>query len=187
MIETLREEVAAWALTQIGRPAVNHGKLAGCAFGATRPECMRLGMDKAGYDCSGLVIAGVAAVTGMHVHDWPQDERHVRQMQQQAATAEVTALRPGDLAVFARYYNFDSLEPECVPGHIGIVVETDMSAGSYRYVHTSNETRRVELTNATLHEPSPHEEILGLIHPLRLAEQALASRPLPFMAETVQA
>lgn len=184
MIELLRIDVARLALEQTGRPAVNHAKLAGCAFGETGSECMRLGMDKDGYDCSGLVIASLAAVIGVRARDWPQSLRHVRQMYEKAETAEVQ-LRPGDLPVFARYYNFGSDKPRQVPGHIGIVINADWHTGRYEYVHTNADTGRVEAVQSELGNSSPEEEILGVVSPWRLAAIAHPSCKVSLADETV--
>jgi len=79
----------------------------------TVPHCMQIGMDRHGFDCSGLVVASLCQVLGMQPAAWPMEHRHVRQLQQLTTTDDP---EPGDALVYWPRWPTERAQ------HIGIFV-----------------------------------------------------------------
>lgn len=108
-------EVVAAARGYIGTPYVNHFKPEDHCDGGnlTLTNCMERGMDVTGFDCSGVVVAALCDVIGLRPKDWPQDYRHLRQMEKLARADEE---RLGDVVCL------EGVKPNGKPWkHMGIV------------------------------------------------------------------
>lgn len=88
-------EVVEAARSHVGEPFRHHFEPDICEGGAvTLDSCMERGMDSAGFDCSGLVIASVCDVLDIQPEEWPRDYRHIRQFE---ALADDQPTLPGDV------------------------------------------------------------------------------------------
>ncbi len=118
--------------TRVGQPFLHHFKPNDECMGGevTVAHCMERGMDDDGYDCSGLIVAGLCDVLGINTGQWSPDHRHVRQL---LPLAEDAPLRRGDLLLF------DTVSPTGATQrtHIGIHVEADVA------IHSDGMSKRV--------------------------------------------
>ena len=98
-----------------------------CGHGKrTEDNCMERGMDRTGFDCSGLAIASLCDVLNISPSKWPREIRHTTQLR----VLETDDLfEPGDWRFF---YNSKNQT------HLGIATETK------EVVHASGVTSRVE-------------------------------------------
>lgn len=85
--------------TQIGAPFNHHFKPENLCNGGrqTVDACMERGLNEAGYDCSGFVIASVCRVLEISSQQWPRDFRHVKQFERLAIDRPA---EPGDAVLF---------------------------------------------------------------------------------------
>ena len=123
-------EVLVAARTRHHKPFRHHFKPDLCSGGQTTfDECMSVGLNDEGYDCSGLVIASICDVLGIDASEWPNGLRHTKQM---AALAIEACLQPGDVVLF---------DIETSKGwdvcHMGIYVRPN------RVLHASGSAKRV--------------------------------------------
>src|SRR5689334_10448874 len=101
----------------IGTPFRHHFKpLDKCKSGEiTLPECMEVGLNESGLDCSGLVIASVCRAIGSKPGEWNPNYRHLIQMRLEYETSDYPSL--GDAVIISGH------------NHVGIV------SGEKRFIH----------------------------------------------------
>lgn len=87
---------------------------------------MERGMDPSGYDCSGLVIAGMCRAMDIQPTDWPRHLRHAGQLQRYATEKQFEF---GDVHFY--YYDTGGV-------HMGVATSPDIC------VHASGKTQLVE-------------------------------------------
>lgn len=124
----LGDKLITSARSHIGAPFRHHFKPENLCLGGTitTGSCMERGMDPAGYDCSGLVIASMCRVLDMQPQEWPHHLRHAKQLE---VFATDKPFEPGDVQFY--YYEDGGV-------HMGISTMPDIC------VHASGRTRLVE-------------------------------------------
>lgn len=87
------------ARARVGKPFRHHFKPENiCEYGKTTlAQCMEVGMNDEGYDCSGLVIASICEVLAMSPPSWPAQYRHLEQMKSLETSIEPLT---GDALIF---------------------------------------------------------------------------------------
>jgi cell wall-associated NlpC family hydrolase len=124
----LGNEVVKAARLRLGKPFRHHYEPDLCGGGKiTTDTCMENGMDNRGYDCSGLVIASFCEVYGIKPEQWPQELRHVRQLDPHQVGG---SCRPGDVLLY--------FGTEFSRAHTSIAI-----LGG-RAIHASGKSKRVE-------------------------------------------
>lgn len=93
---------------------------------------MNIGLDPAGFDCSGLVLRALAEARGLTlgVNVSPQ-LRHTRQLWEDARTSNglfrvvsrsSEDISPGSIAVFGHVWDLDDGTQRLMPSHVGVMV-----------------------------------------------------------------
>lgn len=153
-----RKSVVAAVLSKKGLPFRHHYKpvnLCGGVF--TRQECMEVGMDGRGFDCSGLVIASVCTAAHVDVREWDDEYRHVPQLMGLSVDTEPEA---GDALIMRRVTG-----PRPPRNHMGILIKTGTIA------HASGKTQKVEIEDLeTVVEPGSILRVVPLSVLIKLAQ-----------------
>ena len=156
-------EVVGAARRRIDHPFRHHFKpVDGCQHGrSTQAQCMEVGIDSRGYDCSGLVIASICDALGQAVAHWSWDYRHLRQIEPLGRAGVARTI--GDIIIFYPENNTETWT------HMGIIA----SATSTIHADGINKLVAESLTNGI----STNCKIVALADLLRRAH--IGTRPNP--------
>lgn len=93
------ESLVETARAHIGEPFRHHFRPENlCQYGkVTLDSCMTRGVNREGYDCSGLVIASICEVLGKNPREWPRQYRHLKQLR---VLEEIKEPVLGDMLIF---------------------------------------------------------------------------------------
>jgi cell wall-associated NlpC family hydrolase len=119
-IEEINERVVEAARSRVGKPYRNHFKPNECSYGyEVNDGCWTHGLDDAGYDCSGLVIASICDAIDLSLDKWPRNLRHIAQFYS-AAAVEGTDPEQGDIVVCV-----NETDPAITTWHMGLYTGED--------------------------------------------------------------
>lgn len=163
-------EVALAVSQYVGQRSIRHQRYSDCQLDSTLPECMTIGMEPNGFDCSGLVIRSICDALGKKPTDWNPDLRHVRQMAKEMDHTMFSRPELGDIALFGAFVGGEN-QSHLTVTHAGITVSVK-KYGESRMIHAQCIDNRV--SNGRI-ASSGITRYIGKISPAKLAGRAIDS------------